>query len=143
VLSIETPLLGLSAKHLAFGVVPAPQATAGSNLIGTGTQSATIFADLSGGGDPPPERPVAGGVNDVPVRVRPGNGGPIPMAPTDRASASDKGSLLIFTKVELRWDPTGTELIQDTFIDLTNDFPEDVQVQMYFVNGDPPLAAVP
>lgn len=60
----------------------------------------------------------------------------------DRVSASEKGSVLIFSKIELRWDHEG-KLIQDTFVDITNDFPEDVNVLMYFVNGDPPLPAVP
>ncbi len=64
-------------------------------------------------------------------------------APTDcRMSGSEKGSLLIFPKVEIRWDASG-ELIQDTFIDLSNDYPDDVQVQMYFINGDPELAETP
>jgi len=58
-----------------------------------------------------------------------------------RVGASQKGSLLIFSKVELRWDAAGN-LIQDTFIDITNDYPEDVKVQMYFVNGDAALPAV-
>ena len=55
-------------------------------------------------------------------------------------SGSEKGSLLIFSKVEIRWDSMGN-VIQDTFLDISNDFPDDVQVQMYFINGDPPLAA--
>ena len=59
----------------------------------------------------------------------------------DRVSASKKGSLLIMSKVEIRWDASG-RLTQDTFIDLTNDFPDDVIVQLYFVNGDGPLDAV-
>jgi hypothetical protein len=59
-------------------------------------------------------------------------------AQQDRVSATEKGSLVIFPKVELRWDATG-QLIQDTFISLTNDNPQDVRVQLYFVNGDPEL----
>jgi len=58
-----------------------------------------------------------------------------------RMSASEKGSLLIYPKVELRWDASGNALIQDTFIDLTNDYPGDVCVQMYFIQGDPELEA--
>jgi hypothetical protein len=57
-----------------------------------------------------------------------------------RVSASQKGSLLIYSKVEIRWDYTGN-LIQDTFIDITNDFPGDVCVQMYFIQGDEYLPA--
>lgn len=57
-----------------------------------------------------------------------------------RGNCSQKGSLLIFSKVEIRWTDQGA-LIQDTFIELTNDFPDDVKVQMYLINGDAPLAA--
>ena len=49
-------------------------------------------------------------------------------------------TVLIFSKVEIRWDDAG-EVIQDTFIDLTNDWGEAVSVNMYFVNGDAPLEA--
>jgi hypothetical protein len=56
-------------------------------------------------------------------------------AQQDRVSATEKGSLLYFSKVELRWNSSG-DLVQDTFICLTNDATEDVLVQMYFVNGD-------
>jgi len=59
-----------------------------------------------------------------------------------RVKAEQKGSLLIWPKVELRWNAAG-ELIQDTFIDVTNDYPDDVLVQLYFVNGDQPLAEDP
>ncbi|MHC5114908.1 MAG: nidogen-like domain-containing protein [Planctomycetota bacterium] len=57
-----------------------------------------------------------------------------------RPSTSEKGSLLLFSKVDIRWDDAGG-LLQDTFLSLTNDYPTDVHVQMYFVNGDPPLEA--
>ena len=55
---------------------------------------------------------------------------------------TNKGSLLILSKVELRWDLAG-RLIQDTFVAMTNDYNEDVRVQMFFVNGDAPLARNP
>ena len=61
-------------------------------------------------------------------------------AQQDRVSATEKGSLLVFSKVDIRWDAAGF-LTQDTFISICNDYPEDVKVQMYFINGDPPLAA--
>jgi hypothetical protein len=56
---------------------------------------------------------------------------------------SGKGSLVFFSKVEIRWNSDGTQLVQDTFLSLTNDHPDDVRIQMYFINGDEPLAAVP
>ena len=60
------------------------------------------------------------------------------------AETSKKGSLLVFTKIELRWRIVGNDqqLVQDTFVDLTNDYPSSVAVQMYFINGDPALEAV-
>ena len=65
-----------------------------------------------------------------------------PALAVDRVSATEKGSLLIFPKVEIRWDVSGN-VIQDTFIDIANDYPLGVEVQMYFINGDAPLPAAP
>jgi len=61
--------------------------------------------------------------------------------PAGRASTSQKGSLLIYPKVELRWDAAG-QVVQDTYLSLVNDHPDSVFVQMYFVNGDLPTSAV-
>jgi len=49
--------------------------------------------------------------------------------------------LLIFPKVELRWDAAG-KLTQDTFLTLVNDFTKDVDVKLYFVNGDAPTEGI-
>jgi hypothetical protein len=62
-------------------------------------------------------------------------------AQQDRVSGTEKGNVLFFSKIELRWDAAGT-LIQDTFVSLINDGNESVKVQMYFVNGDGYLAQV-
>ncbi|NNM25241.1 MAG: choice-of-anchor E domain-containing protein, partial [Phycisphaerales bacterium] len=59
-----------------------------------------------------------------------------------RGTCTEKGSLLVFSKVEILWDGDGN-LVQDTFISITNDMNQDVAVQLYFINGDPPLAADP
>jgi hypothetical protein len=58
-----------------------------------------------------------------------------------RTSTVKKGSLLIFPKVELRWDDSG-KLTQETILTLVNDFTRDVHVKLYFVNGDAPTDAV-
>lgn len=56
-----------------------------------------------------------------------------------RVSASQKGSLLIFSKIEIKWDVDGN-VIQDTFLDMANDTPfGDVRIQGYFINGDTEL----
>ncbi len=59
----------------------------------------------------------------------------------DRVSATQKGSLLIMSKVEIKWDAQGN-VIQDTFVDITNDYPSDVAVQAYFINGDTELPEI-
>ena len=62
----------------------------------------------------------------------------------DRASATEKGSLLVYSNVEIRWSSAaGNAVLQDTFIEMSNDFPQDVRVLMYFVNGDAPIPADP
>jgi len=58
-----------------------------------------------------------------------------------RGTPSQKGSLLIYPKIELAWNSSGNP-IQDTFLTLINDYPGDVYVHWYFVNGDAPLDAV-
>jgi hypothetical protein len=50
-----------------------------------------------------------------------------------RVSATEKGSLLVYPKVDVRWNDDGY-LVQDTFITLNNDYNGDVFVQLYFVN---------
>jgi hypothetical protein len=67
-----------------------------------------------------------------------------PVNADDRVHVSKKGSLLMFSKVELVWycAPGGCRLVQDTFLDMSNDFQDDVYVQLYFVNGDEPTEAV-
>lgn len=57
-------------------------------------------------------------------------------AEQDRVSASEKGSLVIFSKIEVIVNNASGAVVQDTFLSLTNDYNEDVDVQLYFVNGD-------
>jgi hypothetical protein len=64
-----------------------------------------------------------------------------PVQADGRVSNSKKGSLLIYSKVDLRWNAAG-DLMQDTILELTNDLEQDVYIQMYFVNGDEPRDAV-
>lgn len=64
---------------------------------------------------------------------------PPPPPPAEpRIGANEKGSLLIFSRVEIRWDSEGN-LIQDTFLSLTNDAEQGTKVKMFFINGDAPL----
>jgi len=63
---------------------------------------------------------------------------PNPCVINCRGACERKGSLLIFSKVDVRYDQAGN-VVQDTFIQITNDYIENVRVQMYFVNGDDPV----
>lgn len=67
------------------------------------------------------------------------------------ASTSQKGSLLIYPKIELKWqidfdgdgssyDPVG-DLVQDTFVTLSNDGLQDIEIILFYVDGDPELDA--
>jgi hypothetical protein len=59
----------------------------------------------------------------------------------NRVSASKKGSLLIYSKIELKWTNTGA-LKQDTFLTIVNDDTQEVRVKWYFINGDEPTDPV-
>jgi hypothetical protein len=54
------------------------------------------------------------------------------LAQQDRVSSSEKGSLLIFSKVEVVIG-SGGNIERDTFISVTNDFPTAVGFQMYYI----------
>ena len=65
----------------------------------------------------------------------------ITVEPESRVAFDAKGSLLLFSKVEVQWDAAGN-LIQDTFLDVTNDYPDAVGVQAYYINGDVELEEI-
>ena len=122
--SLSVPLLGVAAKIWSF-----PQGEvemSGLSLVGVGNEVGVIKYDLPGGGDEENSR--AAGPPAIPDT-------------TQRADITAKGSLVVYPKVEIKWDAK-LRPIQDTFLDLTNDYAEDVNVQLYFVNGDQPLAEV-
>ncbi len=68
-------------------------------------------------------------------------GDPAGQPTPQRLSISTKGSVLVWPSVEVAWGAKGN-VIKDTFIELTNDYPGDVVVQVMLINGDPPLDAV-
>lgn len=59
---------------------------------------------------------------------------PVALAQQDRVSSSEKGSLLIWSKIEVAYQQD--QLIQDTFVSLTNDWATDVDFQLYLIQGD-------
>lgn len=50
----------------------------------------------------------------------------------DRVNTSQKGSLLVFPKVQVRYNNSG-HLAKDTLIQISNDEPQAVNVQLYFI----------
>lgn len=128
--SVSAPLLGVSAKIVNFGN---RFEMAGRTLVGQGVEPGFIKYDLPPG----------------PARARDGSSeagegstaGIVLGDSSNRADVSVKGSLLVYTKVEIKWN-AAFELIQDTFLDISNDFPQDVRVQLYLVNGDQPTGPV-
>ncbi len=59
-------------------------------------------------------------------------------ADDDRTNTGKKGSLVILPSVELRYDNVSGDLIQDTFVTLSNDFASPVRVKVYYLNGIAP-----
>jgi PKD repeat protein len=118
IVSEDAALLGVIARLLTFDGGAGGYAAHGTNLVGMGYEPAVIEYDMM---SLPQESPA-----------------PLPAV---RGSADMKGSLVVWSNVELRWDAMGFP-VQDTFLSLTNDYPEDVRVQLYFINGDPPVIGV-
>lgn len=159
------PLLGLSVKELSFDAGSAVTMRAASIMRGIGAREAVIRHGDVAIPDPPdmgtrpgqsPTEPHDGPqlpyyadqltpedarplVNALPVT-------PEPRQPTESATlpvggTSQCGSVLYWVSVELKWNALG-ELIQDTFLSLSNDFGQEVHVKVFMVNGDPPTAPV-
>jgi hypothetical protein len=161
-LSQDSPLLGVSIRDITFAGWPPFVMRSAKSLVGMGLESAVIRYDVIDGPDEAKGAAAAiegsrgfrintaeaiedAGVAGIPVE--------------NRGSISKKGSVVIFPKVELKWRLRGDIsddainlnrggfpggdyiLVQDTFIEITNDYPADVRVLMYFVNGDLPTDA--
>jgi hypothetical protein len=148
VCSEDNPFLGVAAKVLTFP--GAATARAGSELVGQGNEEGQIAYDLLGGGPPTAAAGVVTPEDFVKtIRSSSRGGSSTPLSPEQgvgmaagspnvgigRGSTTQKGSLIVYPKVEIKWDAAGN-VIQDTFLTLTNDYFEEVTVQLYFVHGD-------
>ncbi len=119
--AVETALVGVISREVTFAGCPLPGLRSARPLTGRGVQDSTIQYS--------------------PVDLR-GSGGPLRVgAPEDVGIPGENGSLLIWPKVEIRWDFEGN-IIRDTFLELTNDGIEPISFQLYFVNGEAPTDAV-
>lgn len=66
----------------------------------------------------------------------------ITIKPCPIGTPSQKGTVLIFPNVEVKWNLDGT-VRQDTFISLSNDQTQAVHVNLFFVNGDDAIPGEP
>ncbi len=153
----DASLIGVVSREIKF--------TAGSdidysgyNMLGRGGETARIFYDVPDG---PPERSIddskqpvdpekaeayrhaklAALTNNMPGDQRSAQSSR-GFDSFSRFSSSRPGNLVFISKVDVRWDLQGN-VLQDTFIHLTNWFSDAVKVQMYFVNGDDPIVNDP
>jgi hypothetical protein len=157
--SIAAPLLGVAAELLFFGNGVDWAAT---NLVGAGAEAGRIIYSLPTGQTE--DQTVSGASTHLSVispnseEAAPGGEHVSPKTWADWMNADEppaefavssplvggtthKGSLLVYTKVELKWNAQGA-FIQDTVVTLTNDGDGDVRVQLYFVNGDQPTPPI-
>ena len=150
--SRATPLLGVAMREIVFAGVPPFVMRSAKNPVGMGFESAQILYDIIGepGELTGPTDGAASttglriGMSADPLRAPQGTDATravASLAGSHRGSVSKKGSVLFWPKVEIKWDAQ-FNLIQDTFLDLSNDYPGDVRVQLYLVNGDGPTEAV-
>lgn len=152
--SIPAPFLGVQAKILDLHN---DVAQAGGNLVGIGQEVGQILYTLPTDGEEsnlPPWMeggriandlmPAIPGLRGIGGAHQQGNNTNTFGSTVDpRVDITTKGSLLVYNKIEIKWDSTGT-LIQDTYLTIVNDFDEGnpVDVQLYFVNGDLPTLPV-
>ncbi len=159
--STAAPLLGVAARIMELDGDPNNIAVAAEPLLCSGNQAGQLtLLDLESPPLPGGE-PIGGPIMSFPYGMVPsgnlspfggdyyipqpeqqadadGESGSAPaLATNDRVSTTQKGSLLVFAKVEIKWDAAGN-LIQDTFISIDNDLDQEVRLVVLLVNAEPP-----
>jgi hypothetical protein len=150
--SSPAPLIGVAAKLINFfvGTQSLPQAMAGMPMVGMGLQLGEYAGKITY--DPSPAPAAAGtAVGDretihrdtsrslSPIKIERQREGAVGGTASAAAVCEDlapltsqKGSIVVYPKLEVKWDAAGS-VLQDTFVTLTNDFNEDVTIQMYLI----------
>ncbi len=141
--SIDAPLLGVASRVLSFGQ---NVARSGKTLVGQGVQAGVVEYSPAGGISVPAisqstdieesasRRAFLSAAMPVDPIISAETARSIVSAEA-RGGVGKKGSLLVYTSVEVKWDAEGN-VVQDTFLELTNDYPREVLLQMYLVQGD-------
>jgi hypothetical protein len=163
--SIDAPLLGVAYRLLQFNFNQVSKyAVAGAELVGAGTQEGVLEVlnltfninendalgiPVQDDDDLPSihKLPKAGLEGYIAPRAAPefapGDSKPVTFdgellpPPPYVANTTQKGSLLVFPKFEVKWNAAG-DMIQDTVVELGNDANQDVDVMVFLVNGEPP-----
>jgi len=152
--SIDAPLLGVAVKMIDFDEtlnanVGDTDGMAGMPLVGTGTEEGQVIGSMVWMGAGAGAEDGATGGSELPIDLeavhkladlqaddsRSSAVGLRDERDLSRASTTQKGSLLVYPKVEVKWNSAG-EVIQDTFIEMTNDYHAGVEVQFFLVDGD-------
>jgi len=144
--SVESPMVGVFTKEITFPGRITDILRSAITPVGTGSESAQIRYDIIAPQNALAENAETSKRQNVetsePIGNRQsaiGNSGTVAgINPGGRGDITRKGSLLMWPRVEIRWNAE-RELIEDTFLTLSNDDPLPVDVQLYLVNGDPPL----
>ncbi len=131
--SEDVPLLGVIAKLMEHN---SDRLWSGSPLIGMGLEAGEFI--ITEAGPVPPNPAQSDGL--PPETFKRFDDESPPDTPEqrsgiDRADTAEKGSLIVYPKVEIRWNAAG-DIIQDTFITLANDWPAGVNIKMVFANGN-------
>ncbi len=146
--SINVPLLGVFMQAIRMGgqtaTIGIPLASRGS-AVGQLNMLDLTTPPLYGYDDPVPsilvEQPHEMGTDpqilDESIDVATEDPPPLPLLSNVPVNFTQKGSLLVYPLIELKWDAAGN-LIQDTIITLTNDWGSPVSVMAFIVDGEPP-----
>ncbi len=139
----DAPLIGVAAKWIDFGTGTdfPPRAVTGIPMTGMGVEAAQILytpspapdralglgAESSGRGDPSQQLTAT-----RPDRLqKPAKAAAEPCEGLSSLT-TQKGSVLVYPKVEVKWGPNGN-VVQDVFLTMLNDYTEDVTVQLYLI----------
>jgi len=132
--SSDRPLVGLSARLLEHA---GASHLAGLTLRGRGAEAAGILYDVSArrgcGNRKAAPDPVSQHVGAEALEPSQAQAARESAAGALRTTTGEQGSVIVYPKVEVRWDSGGT-LVQDTSICLTNDGDSDVDVQVFLVS---------
>lgn len=149
--SVKTPLLGVAMKLVEFNGPVYDMAN--QNIVGIGQGLPPnegwflVYDTKSGAAVPAPMTTLDDAVRagesgaDFATAEETSGEGDRPLLrgsdpPYNRANTAQKGSLIVFPKVEIKWRADGT-IVGDTIFHVSNDSGSDVDIRIIYANGEP------